>query len=66
MFHSPVLISESADTRYAICENCDQNIESWFFDQEFDRVAHWSPFGVLEVAISGNSSWLKKFCEGSK
>ena len=61
MAHSPVLVSESNGTRYAICEFCDSNIESWYFDQEEDRLAHWSPFGIF-VSPDGKSGWLQKNC----
>jgi hypothetical protein len=61
MSHSPVLIDEANGTRYAICKNCDSNIESWLFDEEEDRVAHWSPFGVF-VTFENGSGYLNKNC----
>jgi hypothetical protein len=61
MAHSPVLVSESKGTRYAICKNCDSNIESWFFDREVDRLEHWSPFGVY-VTFENGSGYLDKNC----
>ena len=64
MAHSPVLIDEVNGTRYTICQNCDSNIESWYFDEEEDRLAHWSPFGIF-VTFENGSGYLKKNCENA-
>jgi hypothetical protein len=63
MAHSPVLVDEANGTRYAICSKCDSNIESWYFDEEEDRVAHWSNFGIF-VTFENGSGYLDKKCSG--
>ena len=58
--HSPVLVDCDGDTRYAICVKCDQNVESWWFDGDDDRLAGWGAWGVrVEFA---NGATLKKVC----
>lgn len=64
MGHNPVLIDEANGTRYAICSQCDRNIESWFFDREEDRVEHWSPFGVFVSYADNGAGYLNKSCSG--
>ena len=64
MAHLPVLVSEANNTRYAICSQCDSNIESWFFDREPDRAEHWSPFGIF-VQFANGSGYLDKKCSGA-
>jgi hypothetical protein len=61
MAHSPVLIDEANGTRYAICSQCDSNIESWYFDEEDDRNGHWSPYGIF-VTFENKSGYLNKSC----
>lgn len=61
MSHSPVLIDEANGTRYAICKNCDSNIESWYFDSDDDRLGHWSQFGIF-VQFENGSGYLNKNC----
>ena len=63
MAHSPVLVSESNGTRYAICEKCDSNIESWYFDQEEDRLAHWTTYGIF-ITFENGAGYLDKKCSG--
>lgn len=64
MAHLPVLVSEANNTRYAICSQCDSNIESWFFDREPDRLEHWSPFGIF-VQFDNGAGYLDKNCSGA-
>ena len=64
MAHSPVLVSESNGTRYAICQKCDSNIESWYFDGEEDRLPHWTTFGIFVTYSNNGSGYLDKKCSG--
>lgn len=59
--HKPVLIDEANGTRYAICKNCDSNIESWYFDGDEDRLGSWSSFGIF-VTFENGSGYLDKNC----
>lgn len=63
MAHSPVLVDEANGTRYAICQNCDSNIESWFFDGDEDRLPHWTTFGIF-VTYDNGAGYLDKKCSG--
>ena len=60
--HKPVLISEANGTRYAICKNCESNIESWYFDGDEDRLGSWTSFGVFVTLDSKGAGYLDKSC----
>ena len=34
------------DTCYTFCEECEQNIESWYMDYDSDRLSGWSKWKV--------------------
>ena len=59
--HKPVLIDEVNDTRYAICKVCDNNVESWYFDGDEDRLGRWTSFGVF-VTFENGAGYLDKVC----
>jgi hypothetical protein len=59
--HSPVLVDCDGDTRWAICSNCDQNIESWWMDAEDDRTAGWGAWGV-RIERGAYLTTLEKYC----
>lgn len=59
--HAPVLVDCVGDTRYAICANCDQNIESYWYDGDDDRSPAWGNWGIrIEFA---NGAMLDKICK---
>ena len=60
--HTPVLVDCVGDTRYAICSNCDQNIESWWYDGDEDRLAEWTAWGVRIERSNGYLTTLEKYC----
>ena len=60
-FHVPANISQVDDVRYAICVNCDQNVESWYDDSHEDRLPSWGAYGV-RVELLNNCSTLNKVC----
>jgi len=39
-------ISYHNDIAYTFCENCEQNIESWYMDYDSDRLSGWSSWKV--------------------
>jgi len=55
--HIPVLSDVVGDTCYAICANCEQNVEAWFNDD----FMCWGNFGIrVEFA---NGATLNKVCK---
>ena len=59
--HTPALVDCVGDTRYAICVTCDQNVESWWFDGDDDRLSGWTSWGIrVEFA---NGATLEKICK---
>jgi hypothetical protein len=46
--HSPFksAISEYADTQFTFCENCEQNIERWYDDSDYERLPMWTDWKV--------------------
>ena len=61
--HSPVLVDCVGDTRYAICANCDQNIESWWYDGDDDRSPAWGAWGI-RTEFGNGATLLTKTCKG--
>jgi len=47
--HTPhkeaISFDKIAETRYTFCEDCEQNIESFYFEDE-DRLSFWSDWRV--------------------
>ena len=56
-YHSPILVDVVGYTRYAICANCEQNVEAWFNDD----FMCWGNFGV-RVEFK-NGATLNKVCK---
>jgi hypothetical protein len=55
--HSPVLVDVVGDTSYAICANCEQNVEAWLDDESM----RFGNFGTrVEFA---NGATLNKVCK---
>lgn len=55
--HSPVLADVVGDTCYAICANCEQNVEAWLDDETM----RFGNFGIrVEFA---NGATLNKLCK---
>ena len=55
--HSPVLADVVGDTCYAICANCEQNVEAWLDDETM----RFGNFGIrVEFA---NGATLNKVCK---
>ena len=46
--HTPFksAISEYADTQFTFCENCEQNIERWYDDSDYERLPMWTNWKV--------------------
>ena len=56
-FHTPAIVSVSNGVQYAICANCDQNVEAWLDDETM----RFGNFGVrVEFA---NGAMLNKVCK---
>jgi hypothetical protein len=57
MYHTPSVVSVANGVQYAICANCEQNVEAWFNDD----FMCWGNFGVrVEFA---NGAMLNKVCK---
>jgi len=57
MYHTPSVVSVANGVQYAICANCEQNVEAWFNDD----FMCWGNFGVrVEFA---NGATLNKVCK---
>jgi hypothetical protein len=55
-FHTPVVVSVANGVQYAICANCDQNVESWLDDETL-------LFGNFGVRVEfANGAMLDKVC----
>lgn len=39
-------ISEIQDTQFTFCENCEQNIERWYDDTDYERLPMWTNWKV--------------------
>jgi len=39
-------ISIVDDMRYTFCEDCEQNIESWYDDTDYERLPMWRDWKV--------------------
>lgn len=52
--HTPHMESVStidtmySSTQYTFCESCEQNIERFFIDDDYDRLPFWSSWGVTK------------------
>lgn len=46
--HTPFksAISEIADTQFTFCENCENNIERWYDDSDYERLPMWTDWKV--------------------
>jgi hypothetical protein len=46
--HTPHMsaISIVEDMRYTFCEDCEQNIESWYDDTDYERLPMWRDWKV--------------------
>ena len=46
--HTPHIESVSFhnDTRYTFCEVCENNIESWYIDDDYDRLPFWTKWNI--------------------
>ena len=48
--HTPHMESISLvdDTRYTFCEVCEQNIDSFYIDDDYDRLPFWSKWYITK------------------
>jgi hypothetical protein len=48
--HTPHLESISLvnDTRYTFCEVCEQNIDSFYIDDDYDRLPFWTKWTITK------------------
>jgi hypothetical protein len=46
--HNPMksAISEINDTQFTFCQDCEQNIERWYDDTDYERLAMWTNWKV--------------------
>ncbi len=46
--HTPMksAISEINDTQFTFCQDCEQNIERWYDDTDYERLAMWTNWKV--------------------
>jgi len=46
--HNPMksAISEVQDTQYTFCQDCEQNIERWYDDTDYERLPMWTNWKV--------------------
>jgi len=46
--HTPMksAISEVSDTQYTFCQDCEQNIERWYDDTDYERLPMWTDWKV--------------------
>ena len=55
-FHTPAVVSTANGIQYAICANCDSNIEAWL-DEEYNV------FGQFGIRVEfANGAMLEKVC----
>ena len=41
-------ISIVDDTRYTFCEVCEQNIDSWYIYDDYDRLPFWTKWTITK------------------
>ena len=58
---APTTISESNDLMYAICQLCDSNIESWWYDGDDDRTPDWTAWGS-RIELGKGIAIYEKYC----
>lgn len=48
--HNPMLsaISDVADTQYTFCQDCEQNIERYYYDDDPERLPEWTDWYVTK------------------
>ena len=48
--HTPHMesISHVDDTRYTFCEVCENNIESWYIYDDYDRLPFWTKWNITK------------------
>ena len=48
--HSPMLsaISEIGDTQYTFCQECENNIERYYYDGDPERLPEWTDWYVTK------------------
>ena len=46
--HNPMksAISEVNDTQFTFCQDCEQNIERWYDDSDYERLPMWTDWKV--------------------
>ena len=46
--HNPMksAISEVNDTQFTFCQDCEQNIERWYDDSDYERLPMWTVWKV--------------------
>ena len=46
--HNPMksAISEINDTQFTFCQDCEQNIERWYDDTDYERLPMWTDWKV--------------------
>jgi hypothetical protein len=46
--HSPMVsaISEIGDEQFTFCMNCENNIERWYDDTDYERLPMWTDWKV--------------------
>lgn len=46
--HTPHMesISFHNETRYTFCEVCEQNIDSFYIDDDYDRLPFWTKWSI--------------------
>jgi len=46
--HTPMksAISEINDTQFTFCQDCEQNIERWYDDSDYERLPMWTNWKV--------------------
>lgn len=47
-YHTPHMesISLVEDTRYTFCEVCENNIDSFYIDDDYDRLPFWTKWSI--------------------
>ena len=57
MYHTPSVVSVANGVQYAICANCEQNVEAWLDDETM-------LFGNFGVRVEfANGAMLNKVCQ---
>ena len=46
--HNPMIsaISEIGDVQFTFCQDCEQNIERWYDDTDYERLPMWTDWKV--------------------